>query len=101
MSTFVPMVSWGPVTFTSGWAPKKIDGPKRTNYVQEHEVPGREGGIIEYVGSKQPTYKLQGFLTPNPDQYGGVAVAILSGQGYYGTGADGAMQYLLGLRGSG
>ena len=99
--SFIPLQAFGPVTFSSGQLFKKVDGPKRTNYVQEHEIPGREGGIVEYVGSKQPTYKIQGFLAPNPDQFGGVAVAILSGGAYYGTGADGGMMYLQGLRGSG
>lgn len=101
MSAFLPLRAWGPVTFTSGYSPKSIQGPKRTNYVQEHEIPGSEGGVVEYLGSKQPTYKLQGFLAPLNDQFNGPAIAVLSGTTYLALSADDALHYLQGLRGSG
>ena len=102
MSSFLPLVAWGPVTFTSGYSPSKIDGPVRTENVIEHQIPAREGGIVEYLGSKQPTYSIKGFLAPTPDNMAsGVALAVLSGYGYYGLNPDDAMHYLQGLRGSG
>ena len=97
----MPLVSLGPFTFSSGWNPTKIDGPKRDSYLVEHAIPGREGGIPEYLGSPQPTWQLKGFLAPNPDAPTGVAGAQLSGSGYVGLSPDSAMNYLKNLRGSG
>ncbi len=101
-----PLVSWGPATFigsgVGGYAPTKIAGPVRANHIVEHEVPAREGGVIEYLGSKQPTYQLKGFLAPTPETIqSGVSLSVLSGQLYYGLGPDDSLHYLQGLRGSG
>jgi len=35
-----------------------------TDYVIEHEIPAREGGIVERLGSKQFRIKMQGFMDP-------------------------------------
>ena len=101
MTTFKPEVSLGPLTFTSGYAPKAIDGPKREMYVLEHEIPGLEGGIVEYLGSRQPTYRLQGFFAPLNDVFNGPSASVLSGAAYVPVTPDAAAAYLMGLRGSG
>jgi hypothetical protein len=101
MTTFKPEVSLGPLTFTSGYAPKAIDGPKRDMHLLEHEIPGREGGIVEYLGSNQPTYRLQGFFAPLNDVFNGPSASVLSGAAYVPVTPDAAAAYLMGLRGSG
>lgn len=97
----MPLVAWGPASLSSGYNPTKIDGPDRQGYVIEHQIPSREGGIVEYLGSKQPAYKLKGFLAPTPETAAGTAIAVLSGYGYASLGPDDAVHYLQGLRGSG
>jgi hypothetical protein len=101
MSVFLPAQSLGSYMFTSGYNTTKIDGPKRTSNIIEHEIPGREGGIVEYLGSKQPQYKIQGFLAPSNDVFGGPAGAAFQGSGYVPLTPEAAMGYLNGMRVSG
>ena len=108
MGQFIPQAQlgpfyFGPNAFTSGYGhlPTKIDGAERDSYVIEHEIPGREGGIVEYLGSKQPTYKIQGFLTNNNDLLYGPAGYYCSGATVGSLIADDAKAFLQGLRGSG
>lgn len=93
---------FGPYVFSSGYNPTHIGGPNRDTYLVEHAIPASEGGIVEYVGSPQPTYQIRGFISP-PDggAYNGVASAVLSGAGYVGINADDSLAFLTGLRGSG
>ena len=102
--SFLPLAQLGPFIFSSGATnPAKIDGQKRTNYVIEHEVPGAEGGQIEYVGSQQPTYRLQGFFAPLGDVLtsGGIAGAVVSGQSTVALSPEGSISYFVGQKGSG
>ena len=96
----MPIMSWGPFTFSSGWTPQDIQGPERQSLVAEHQVPGKEGGVVEYLGSKQPTYQLRGFLAPR-ELVSDNAGAILSGTSYIGLNTDDARDTILNLRGSG
>jgi hypothetical protein len=102
--SFLPLAQLGPYVFSSGASnPKAMDGQKRTNYVIEHEVPGAEGGQIEYVGSQQPTYRLQGFFAPLNDSLtsGGVAGFVISGQSGVTLSPEGSISYFVGQKGSG
>lgn len=102
--SFLPLAQLGPYIFSSGATnPKAIDGQKRTNYVREHEIPGSEGGQIEYVGSQQPTYRLQGFFAPLGDVLtsGGIAGAVVSGQSTVSLSPEGSISYFVGQKGSG
>jgi len=67
-------------------------------YVIEHAIPAKEGGIVEYLGSKQTTYQLKGILAADATGFAG---AVLSGTAYYGVNADDAQSYLKAIRGSG
>jgi len=73
----MPLVSWGPVVFSSGYAPTKIDGPKRQAYVIEHQIPAREGGVVERLGSSQPQIKNQGFY-PSGDVFKAQMTSLLN-----------------------
>ena len=103
----MPLFSYGPYQFTfsgatSGYAPTKVQGPGRSMYVIEHQIPAREGGIVEYLGSEQSKYTWKGFLSPSQDgPYNGTAGYLLSGAGYIPQNADDAMNDLFKLRGSG
>ncbi len=101
----MPRVEWGPYIFASGtfgYPPQGITGPKKDVFVVEHAVPGREGGVLDYVGSRHPAYVLKGFLSPPMDgTYSGVAARVLSGTSYVGLDADDAKDFLFSLRGSG
>ncbi len=101
----MPRVEWGPYIFVSGsfgYAPQGVTGPKKDIFVVEHAVPGKETGIPDYVGSRDPGYALKGFLSPPQDgTYSGVAGRVLSGTVYVGLDADDAKDFLFNLRGSG
>lgn len=98
---------FGPFAFTfsgtfSGNPPIDIKGPDRASYVVEHQIPAREGGIVEYVGSQQPTYQIRGFLSPSQDgPFNGTSTLVLSGTSYITLNADDSLSTLRGLRGSG
>jgi hypothetical protein len=105
----MPAFQLGPYQFTfsgasnfSGNPPTEVRGPDRSAYVTEHQVPALEGGVVEYVGSQQPTYQVKGFVAPSQDgPFNGTAAYILSGKGYLAVSADDARAFLQGLRGSG
>ena len=98
---------YGPYAFVasgtvSGYAPTAIGGPNRQSYVIEHQVPAREGGVMEYLGSEQPRYSLKGFVSPSQNgPFNGTAAAVLSGSAYVSVNADDAKNFLVNLRGSG
>lgn len=94
-------VIFGPFVFSSGYNPTHIGGPQRDTHLVEHQVPGAEGGVTEYVGSMQPKYQIRGFLAPNTEVFNGTAGAVLSGAGYVAINADDSLAFLTGLRGSG
>lgn len=103
----MPLFSYGPYQFTfsgatSGYAPTKVQGPGRSMYVIEHQIPAREGGIVEYLGSEQSKYTWKGFFSPPQDgPYNGTAGYLLSGTQYIPQNADQAMNAVFQLRGSG
>ena len=104
----MPIIQFGPLVLSSGstlqsgqgWPPQTIDGPSKQGYVVEHQVPGAEGGIVEYMGSAQRTITLRGFLAPREIITDGAAT-FLSGSSYYVVAVDTAKELLAGLRGSG
>ena len=69
-------------------------------YVVEHQIPAREGGIVEYLGSQQSTYNLRGFIVQQ-ETGGSTAALVLSGNAYVAVNADDAKDFLKLLRGSG
>jgi hypothetical protein len=97
----MPLIAFGAMTLSSGFNPSKVDGPKRSTYVIEHQIPAREGGVVEYLGSKQPTYQLKGFLAPLGDAFNGPATAVLSGTSYLALTPDASMSWLQNIRASG
>ena len=103
----MPQYQFGPYQFTfsganSGYGPTKIDGPDRTAYVIEHQIPAKEGGVVEYLGSQQSLYQWKGFIAPPQDgPYDGTAAFYLSGSYWVGLNTDDAKDTLVSLRGSG
>ena len=95
------LVSLGPFSFSSGYTPQGIEGPSRESYIVEHAVPGREGGITEYVGSRRAGYQIRGFLAPNNDTIGGPAASVLSGTVYTAVDSDASKDFLIPLKASG
>ena len=94
-------VAFGPFVFSSGYNPTHIGGPQRDTHLVEHQIPGLEGSIVEYLGSPQSRYQLKGFLAPNTEVFNGTAGAVLSGTSYVALNADDSLAFLTGLRGSG
>lgn len=80
--------------------PQSLQGPEIDTYVVEHQVPGREGGVVEYVGSRRKIYTLRGFLSPS-EILTDRAASILSGVALININVDQAKDALLGLKGSG
>jgi len=105
----MPQFRYGPIDITfsgtgnfSGNPPTQVKGPDRDMYQIEHQIPAREGGIMEYLGSKQPTYQIKGFVSPSQDgPFNGTSMMLLSGTGYVPQNADDSKQDLFLLRGSG
>ncbi len=101
----MPRVEWGPYIFASGtfgYAPQGITGPKKDIFVVEHSVPGRETGVVDYMGSRDPGYAFKGFLSPPMDGPGNAAAGrVLSGTSYIGITSDDAKDFLFRVRGSG
>lgn len=95
------LVSLGPFSFSSGYTPQSIEGPSRESYIVEHAIPGREGGITEYVGSRRAGYQIRGFLAPNNDTIGGPAASVLSGTVYTAVDSDASKDFLIPLKASG
>lgn len=85
-----------------GYPPTRITGPFRESHVVEHVVPALEGGVTEYLGSRQSTYRIEGFLAPrddtNPPLTTSPAGSVLSGAGFVAVNADEAKDFLQGLR---
>lgn len=105
----MPTIQLGPFVFTDAdftsgltttWAPAAVEGPLRSTYVIEHSTPNAEGGPVEYLGSRQSTIQLRGFLTNFPTVLSG-AGAVVSGPltaPSFAMDADTARDFLLGLR---
>lgn len=103
----MPQFRFGYYDFTfsgtfSGNPPSEIRGPDRQSYVIEHEIPSAEGGIVEYLGSRQKQYSIKGFVSPSQDgPFNGTAALVLSGTSYIALNAEDAKDALNALRGSG
>ena len=103
----MPIFRLGPFSFSGlggqsgSYDPQAIEGPAADSYVAEHQVPGREGGIVEYLGSRQPSYTIRGFITPR-DKSTDNAGVIFSGPGTaIALNAEATKDTLLKLKGSG
>jgi hypothetical protein len=101
----MPQFRYGGYDFTfsgaySGYGPKEIRGPDRTSFVVEHQIPAREGGVIEYLGSQQSTYQWKGFIVQSENS-SGIAALVLSGNSYIAVNADDAKDFIKAMRGSG
>lgn len=103
----MPIFRLGPFSFSGlggqsgSYDPQAIEGPAVDSYVAEHQVPGREGGIVEYLGSRQPSYTIRGFITPR-DKSTDNAGVIFSGPGTaIALNAEATKDTLLKLKGSG
>lgn len=103
----MPIFRLGPFSFSGlggqsgSYDPQVIEGPAVDSYVAEHQIPGREGGIVEYLGSRQPSYTIRGFITPR-DKSTDNAGVIFSGVGTaIALNAEQTKDTLLKLKGSG
>lgn len=91
----------GPLFLTTlGWNPQIINGRNIEAYVVEHAVPGKIGGIVEFMGARQPTFEIRGFITPR-EIITDNAAQIVSGRLYVGIQADEAIRHLRAIGGSG
>jgi hypothetical protein len=70
-------VTLGAITFDP---PPQAITTKKDAYVVEHQVPGMEGGVVEYVGSRQQRFQLHGLLVES-----GADLNMLAMMGMKGT----------------
>ena len=99
MSSQIIDVRLGPFRFST-YNPQVIAGPNREAYIVTHQVPGKEGGIVEYLGLAPKDYTIRGFLTPR-QILTDASASILSGVAVVNLTSDDAKDALIGLQGSG